>query len=301
MLVTEKMGELDFYLVDVFAEKRYSGNQLAVVNAEQTLSSKQMQEIANEMHFSETTFIFSKTENNYNFRVRIFTPSTEVPFAGHPTLGTAFIIKHLILHTESNRILLNLNLGQIPVTFENTGKNEEILWMEQISPVFGKIFGVAYLAELLGLEMKAFDLEYPIQQVSTGLPFIIVPLKTLGDVKRARVNQEKLNQLAKQGKAGILVFCPETYKKENNLNVRVFVDLFGISEDPATGSGNGCLAAYLLHNRYFNDTHVDIRVEQGYELNRPSLLFLKAGYNKKNAWVKVGGQVFLVGSGKLKK
>ncbi|MCW4053480.1 MAG: PhzF family phenazine biosynthesis protein [Candidatus Bathyarchaeota archaeon] len=293
------MSELPFFLVDVFAEKRYAGNQLAVVNSGAILSTEQMQEIANEMHFSETTFILSEQERNGGFDVRIFTPSIEVPFAGHPTLGTAYVIRRFIIRNHVSRVLLNLKLGQIPVTFEKAEKQQEMLWMEQSPPTFGKTFSVQQFAQVLQLSVDDFNSNYPIQEVSTGLPFIIVPLATLVAVKKAKIAMKNLLEIAKEVQAGILVFCPETYEKGNDLNVRVFVDLFGISEDPATGSGNGCLAGYLSHYNYFGTDKVNVRVEQGYEVRRRSLLLLKAESRAGKTRVRVGGKVILVARGKL--
>jgi trans-2,3-dihydro-3-hydroxyanthranilate isomerase len=293
------MSKLPFYLVDVFAEKKYAGNQLAVVDSGAALSSAQMQEIANEMHFSETSFILSHKQRKGGFDVRIFTPSAEVPFAGHPTLGTAHIIRHFVIKKTVDNVLLNLKVGQIPVSFEKTGARQETVWMEQLPPTFGKTFSVPQLAQVLGLSIGDFNSRYPIQEVSTGMPFIIVPLKTLDAVKRARIRIDSLLGLAKEAKAGILVFCPETYEKGNDLNVRVFVDLFGIPEDPATGSGNGCLAGYLSRYRYFGTDEVNARVEQGYEVRRRSLLLLKAEDRAGGIRVHVGGKVVLVAAGKL--
>jgi trans-2,3-dihydro-3-hydroxyanthranilate isomerase len=293
------MSGLTFYLVDVFAEQKYAGNQLAVVNSGAALSSVQMQEIANEMHFSETTFILSEQKRNGGFDVRIFTPSTEVPFAGHPTLGTAYVIKRFIIKKPVNTVLLNLKVGQIPVSFEKAGAHQEILWMEQVPPTFGKTFSVQQLAQVLKLDADDFDNRYPVQEVSTGLPFIIVPLKTLAAVKQARISEDHLLEMAKEVKAGILVFCAETYDKGNDLNVRVFANLFGVPEDPATGSANGCLAGYLLRHRYFGTDKVNVRVEQGYEVRRRSLLLLRAENKAGKPRVCVGGMVILVADGKL--
>ncbi len=290
---------MSFYLVDVFAEKKYAGNQLAVVNSGAALSTKQMQEIANEMHFSETAFILSQQKRNGGFDVRIFTPSAEVPFAGHPTLGTAYVIKRFIIKKPVSRVLLNLKVGQMPVSFEKAQKRQEMLWMEQVPPTFGKTFGVPQFAQVLQLRVNDFEKRYPIQEVSTGLPFIIVPLTTLAAVKQAKIDMKDLLELAEEVQAGILVFCPETYEKGKDLNVRVFVDLFGIPEDPATGSGNGCLAGYLSRYRYFGTDKVNAKVEQGYEVGRRSLLLLKAENSAGKTRVRVGGRVILVASGKL--
>jgi trans-2,3-dihydro-3-hydroxyanthranilate isomerase len=287
-----------FYIVDVFGQEKYSGNQLAVITNAENLTEMQMQKIANETHFSETTFITSNSQTDGSFKVRIFTPSTEVPFAGHPTLGTAYIIKHFV-EKDRQQILLDLKVGKIPVTFEKKKGKEETLWMQQKTPLFGKIFSAKLFEELLSLQIDDFDLSFPIQQVSTGLPFVIIPLKTLDAVKRARINQNALTQFIKETQAGILVFCLQTYQKENKLNVRVFVDVFGIPEDPATGSGNGCLAAYLVEHQYFGSSKIDISVEQGFEIHRPSILYLKAQKKLKDLEVSVGGKVILVARGEL--
>ena len=286
-----------FYIVDVFAEKKYSGNQLAVVTDAGRLSAPQMQKIANEMHFSETTFVLSSRMQKGGYDVRIFTPKQELPFAGHPTLGTAFVIKNFVAVRKAE-ILLNLKAGQIPVYFEET-KGHETGWMRQNLPVFGKKFEAARFAQLLGLDGSDFDTRFPIQEVSTGLLFIIVPLKTLSAVKRARVNQALQFELAKESMAGILIFCPEPYEKRSDLNVRVFVDAYGIPEDPATGSGNGCLAAYLSKYRYFGSSEVQVNVEQGCEIGRPSLLYLRAKRKDKTMLVEVGGKVVLIAKGEL--
>jgi trans-2,3-dihydro-3-hydroxyanthranilate isomerase len=291
------MDKHTFYMLDVFAEEKYAGNQLAVVLDAADLSSEQMQKIANETHFSETTFILSGAERNGGFDVRIFTPAREVPFAGHPTLGTAYVIKHFLAPSKT-KVALNLKVGQIPVTFQKTPSGE-ILWMRQATPTFGKTFQAEHFAELLGLKLSDFNGKFPIQVVSTGLPFIMVPLKTLDAVKRARVNQSVQEKLAEETQSGVLVFCPETYSEANDLHVRVFVDAFGIPEDPATGSGNGCLAAYLSRYKYFGDDEVDAKVEQGYEIQRPSLLHLHAEEANGEILVRVGGKVVLVAKGEL--
>jgi trans-2,3-dihydro-3-hydroxyanthranilate isomerase len=288
-----------FYLVDVFAEEKYAGNQLAVVADARELSSDQMQRIANEFHFSETSFILSNNTRNGGYDVRIFTPQAELPFAGHPTLGTAFVIRHRISAKKADSITLNLKLGQIPVTFEKDEKGDSIMWMHQIPPTFGRTLDSQTIAKVLNLRVRDIDERFPLQEVSTGVPFIIVPLKNLDAVKRARTDRAKQLELARNGSADILVFSPETYKKENDLNVRVFVDMLGIPEDPATGSGNGCLGGYLCRYRYFGNDKINIQVEQGYEIGRPSLLRLKAERQKDKIDVHVGGKATLVATGKL--
>ena len=285
-----------FYIVDVFAERKYAGNQLAVFRGAGELSSDEMQSIAREMNFSETTFILSDAPRDGGFDVRIFTPREEVPFAGHPTIGTAHIIHEMILLGKADTVMLNLPVGQIPVTFGQDGFS----WMKQILPVFGQQHDLATLAAVLGLEAVELDERFPIQEVSTGLPFFIVPLKNLAALQKAKVDQERYFDLIRDTVAkGILVFCPEAHEPRNNISVRVFVDYFGVPEDPATGSANGCLAGYLVQHRYFGGETIDIRSEQGYEIGRPSLLLLKAAQRGADIDIFVGGQSVLVAQGEL--
>jgi trans-2,3-dihydro-3-hydroxyanthranilate isomerase len=288
------MGRSNYFVLDVFAEEKYQGNQLAVFTDVENISENEMQKIAREMNFSETTFILDNKDNGNGFPVRIFTPMEEVDFAGHPTLGTAWIIRHEILKSQETLVNLDLKIGTIPVSFRENG----ILWMKQKEPKFGDIYGVKLLSEILKIKTSEIDDRFPIQVVSTGLPAIIVPVKNLNSMKQIRIHKEKyFNFLSKVEPKVILAFCPETYHPENQLNVRVFVDYFGIPEDPATGSGNGCLAGYLIKHRYFNTASYEITCEQGYEIQRPSKLYLKAAANINSIDVEVGGKVQLVASG----
>jgi trans-2,3-dihydro-3-hydroxyanthranilate isomerase len=295
-----KMERRNFYIVDVFAEEKYAGNQLAVIRDAKAIPDAQMQQIAKEMHFSETTFILSEKERSGGYDVRIFTPEHEVPFAGHPTLGTAYVIQQEIIKEPVQTVVLNLKVGQIPVTFNYKGKQADLLWMKQKNPTFGQIFDPRLISEVLSLDKGEMDEGFPIQEVSTGLPFIITALRTLNAVKQAKINKDKYYELIEDTQAkAILIFCPETYNKENNLNVRMFADYYGVPEDPATGSANGCLAGYLAKHRYFGKDRIDIRVEQGYEIGRPSLLFLKAEEKEDKIDVLVGGKVIMIAKGEL--
>jgi trans-2,3-dihydro-3-hydroxyanthranilate isomerase len=289
------LAKCKFYIVDVFAEKKYEGNQLAVFLAEDTFSDTEMQKIAKEMNFSETTFITSIKDLN----VRIFTPDVELPFAGHPTLGTAVVFQKEIIKSNIKTLLLNLKIGQIPVLFKYKSGEVEEIWMEQNIPAFGKFFDPELIANTLFLNEEDIDIRFPIQEVSTGLPHIIVPLKNLDALRRARIETEKFFDFVENTSAkSILIFCPEARKKGNHLSVRVFTEVPGF-EDPATGSGNGCLAAYLANHQYFGENSVDIRVEQGYEIGRPSLLLLKAEEIDGKVSVSVGGKAFIIASGEF--
>ena len=285
-----------FYIVDVFAERKYAGNQLAVFRGAGELSSDEMQSIAREMNFSETTFILADAPRDGGFDVRIFTPREEVPFAGHPTIGTAHIIHDMILQGKADTVVLNLPVGRIPVTFGQDGFS----WMTQIQPTFGQQHAPAIVAGVLSLDVAEIDERFPIQEVSTGLPFFIVQLKNLAALQEAKVQQERYFDLIRDTVAkGILVFCSEAHEPRNDISVRVFVDYFGVPEDPATGSANGCLAGYLVQHRYFGGETIDIRSEQGYEIGRPSLLLLKAAQRGADIDIFVGGQSVLVAQGAL--
>jgi len=289
------MPKCTFYIVDVFAEKKFEGNQLAVFLCENGITDSEMQKIAKEMNYSETTFITSIE----NYTVRIFTPEIELPFAGHPALGTAYVIQREIIKSNIKTLLLNLKIGQIPILFKYKSGEAEEIWMEQNVPAFGQFFDPELITNTLYLREEDIDIRFPIQEVSTGLPFIIVPLKTLDALKRARVEREKFFDLVENTNAkSILIFCPEARKKGNHLSVRVFTEVPGF-EDPATGSGNGCLASYLVHHQYFGKSSVDIRVEQGYEIGRPSLLLLRSEENEGQISVSVGGKAYIIAKGEL--
>lgn len=288
------MNRMPFYIADVFAEEKYSGNQLAVVRSAGHLSDAQMQKIALEMNYSETTFILSDEEGDGGYDVRIFTPKEEIPFAGHPTLGTAYVIRNEILDHPIERVTLNLKAGRIPVTFG------EVLWMQQLPPTFGRALEPGPLARVLSIAEDEVDTGYPVQEVSTGAPFVLVPLRDLTALKRCRVNSDAYHELVESaGAKSIFVFAPEPHEEGNDLSARMFADYFGIPEDPATGSAAGCLAGYLIEHGYFGSGSISVRVEQGYEIGRPSLLHLRAERRDDRISVSVGGRVRMAAKGEL--
>ena len=288
-----------FFITDVFGERRYSGNQLATFLNCRALSDREMQQIAREINFSETTFVLSDEQNDGGYDVRIFTPEAEIDFAGHPTLGTAYIIQQHIIQQPVEKVVLNLKVGQVPVEFSAEQATDEMLWMQQVAPTFGEVLDVGIIAQVLSLNEDDIDSRWPIEQVSTGLPHIIVPLKSLDALKRTNVMAEFYWKLVNQSWAKIiLVFCPEGYTEQHDLGVRVFPIWYGITEDPATGSGNGCLAAFLVKHRYFQSDSIDIVVGQGYEIGRPSFLSLRARQGDGHIGVIVGGRVLPIAEGR---
>lgn len=294
--------ELDLYIVDVFAETKYAGNQLAVIRGGADLPTETLQQIAQEMNYSETTFILSDQPQAEGYPVRIFTPAEELPFAGHPTLGTAFIIQQHLIGSPVEQLQLQLQIGSIPVRFTyGVNSSPGILWMQQNPPYFGPTFDPAQVTQALGLSSADHDDRFPIQVVSTGVPFILLPLRSLAALQRAQIDPALYRALIDNAEARwIYLFCPETHQPGNHLAARMFViDQKGIWEDPATGSANGCLAGYLCRHQYFGQETVDVRVEQGYEMGRPSLLLLRSEPQGEQISVSVGGRVIPVAIGKL--
>ena len=282
---------MKFYIVDCFAQQKYQGNQLAVFLPEEDLSSEEMQSIALEMHFSEVSFICSGKQENGGYRVRIFTPDTEVPFAGHPTLGTAYIIWKVLENCETDQVILNLDAGSIPVTIDG-----DVLTMSQNPPVYGETVDKGILAEILSVDAGLIRDDYPIQWVSTGLAAYIIPMVNAEAVKRCRVNHERFEHFfLEHDKCSLLMVSVES---KHELKVRVFMDDTGFLEDPATGSANGDLAGYLLkHDMLGMGKNLEYTVYQGAEARRPSVLKIRAEEKNGEYTILVGGSAYVVADG----
>lgn len=292
------MNKPTFFITDVFTAQQYGGNQLATFIDCESLSDQEMQRIAREINFSETTFITSRVPRDGGYDVRIFTPNAEIPFAGHPTLGTAHIIRNRLHLTDAAVVTLNLTIGKIPVTFSEPSDESTMLWMQQIAPTFGSELNVHALARVLDIEADDIDPHFPIEEVSTGFPTLIVPLKSLAVLKQVKINKSEYHALVHDAWAKlILVFSRDSYEPEQHLSVRVFGDYYDVPEDAATGSANGSLAAYLARHQLFGSSTVDVLVGQGYEMGRPSTLALRANCDQENIDVQVGGNVVDVAQG----
>jgi trans-2,3-dihydro-3-hydroxyanthranilate isomerase len=288
------MSRPDLHVVDVFAEERYTGNQLAVVESDGTVSNGEMQAFAAEIGFSETTYIESRTPP---YEVRIFTPEAEIPFAGHPTLGTAHVIREHVADGHPERVVLDLGVGEVSV--EVRDQDGEELWMTQ-QPSFGETLPPGRSADVLGLDAATVDNRWPVQVVSTGLPTIVVPLESRAALTAIDLDRDAYDEVTGHRDAkNVLAFCPDPRDAGNDIAVRVFAPFYGVPEDPATGSSNGCLAAYLARHAYLGSGTVDARVEQGYEMGRPSLVGLHATDRGDHVRVEVGGRVVPVARGEL--
>lgn len=268
-------------VVDVFAETQLAGNPLAVVDNAAELSAEQMQAIALEMNFSETTFITARSDGAAS--VRIFTPDSELPFAGHPTLGTAWV-----LAGDEGRIVLDLKLGRVPVEF-----SDGIGWMVPPEVNFNGALPASAGAELIGLNEGDLAPDLPVELLEVGPQFVLVPVRQLSCLKRAKLNEQVHAALLAQGVPARCVFVVslEPYETASDFAARMFFDSGGIREDPATGSANTAFAAYLRKHR----GHLGrVVVDQGVEMNRPSRLYLDVAET-----IVVGGRVQPVLVGEL--
>jgi trans-2,3-dihydro-3-hydroxyanthranilate isomerase len=286
---------------DVFSSRPLEGNSLAVFLDGRGLSDGEMQSIAKEMNLSETTFILPRdaaTERERGVRVRIFTVQEELPFAGHPTLGSAFALRGT---SGAERVTLDLNVGKVPLQFEEAVGKPVFGEMTQIDPTFGMQHEREAVARATGLSVEDFDSSLPIQTVSTGLPYTVTPLKSLDVIQNLRVNLGPATAyLERTGGRFFYFVSRETVDPEARLHARM---LFYNGEDPATGSAAGCTAAWMVaHGVAKSDERV--LIEQGIEMRRPSRIFVRASAlndrgNNRIVNVRVGGHAVEVMRGEV--
>jgi trans-2,3-dihydro-3-hydroxyanthranilate isomerase len=289
-----------FYLMDVFAEQRYSGNQLAVVAGEEVLPDETMQLLAAEMNFSETTFVTTVPEHDGGYRVRIFTPAREIAFAGHPILGTASVLRQLLALDPSAPIGLNLPVGQICVTFEISTSGREAAWFLAPTIALGPTCARDVMAAALGISPLDIESASPVQQLSAGSSAMVVPLCSLDALRRSRLDLAAYAGLAAKGHPPLVyLFCRETHHPANDICARFFFEAHGVREDPATGNGAAFLGAYLLEHRLMFNSDFSVRIEQGHEIGRPSLVMLRARIVDGRREVSVGGSVVATVRGEL--
>ncbi len=280
--------------VDVFTDRALAGNSLAVFLDGRGLTSEQMQDLAREMNLSETTFILpgeAASEKERGVRVRIFTVQEELPFAGHPTLGTAFVVRNRATPAAPAEVRLDLKMGTVPVRFTEEAGSGVFGEMTQRDPEFGAVHQVAEIAQLTNLTAEEFDDCGPIQTVSTGMPFTMVPVRSLAAIRRLRVDLERAGEyLARSGGKFFYFVCRETVERKARLHARM---IFYNGDDPATGSAAGCCAAWMVaHGVAASEEQV--LIEQGHEMHRPSSIFVRAtkrgrGQDNQIVNVRVGG------------
>ena len=288
-----------FHIVDVFAEQAYAGNQLAVVTGADDLSGEIMQRIAAETNYSETTFVSRAPEADGGWRVRLFTPARELAFAGHPILGTAWVIRRHLALGSADEIRLNLAVGQIPVNFERGDSDRETVWFRAPPAELGPVCERAAIAASLGIAAEDIDDATPVQMLTAGISVLIVPIRRLDALKRSRLDLAAHAPLSAQGFPSLVyLYCRETHDDRNDLCVRFFFEAHGVREDPATGNGAAFLGHYLLEHGAFGDKP-SLRIEQGHEVRRPSLVLLRAQWQDDTHAVSVGGYVVPVVKGEL--
>jgi len=277
---------------DVFSSNPLEGNSLAVLSDARGLSDAEMQAIAREMNLSETTFVFPRdpeTERERGIRVRIFTVQEELPFAGHPTLGTAFALRG---GNGAKQVTLELNVGKVPIHFEEQDGKPSFGEMTQIEPEFGMTHDRDAVARATGVRVDDFDASLPIQTVSTGLPFTVTPLKSLAAIQGLKIDLQNANTyLEKSGGKFFYFVCRETTVPEAKLHARM---IFYNGEDPATGSAAGCTAAWMVRHGVAEPDR-RVLIEQGVEMQRPSRIFVRASRrDNRIVNVRVGGNAIEV-------
>jgi trans-2,3-dihydro-3-hydroxyanthranilate isomerase len=295
------MRSFAYVQLDVFTQKALEGNQLAVFTDARGLSPADMQALARETRLAETTFIFPRdfaTERQKGVEVRIFTVAEELPFAGHPTLGTAFLLHGsgrrsqdggVRLRASEPVINLELKVGKVPVAFSRDAKGQLFGEMTQNDPVFGKVHKKEDIAHATGLKVADLDADLPAQTVSTGLPFVIVPVKSLATMHALAIQTKNLFDYLGTTDAKFMYFvCREVEHSGSKLHARM---IFYNGEDPATGSAGGDCAAWAVQHGVLKSDEQAV-IEQGIEMKRPSFIHVratKAGQTVKN--VRVGGYV----------
>jgi trans-2,3-dihydro-3-hydroxyanthranilate isomerase len=276
-----------FVQVDVFTSRPLEGNSLAVFPDGRGLTDDEMQKIAKEMNLSETTFVQprdAEVERERGVRVRIFTVEEELPFAGHPTLGTAFALRNSSIIKE---IVLDLKVGRVPVRFEDIAGQAAFGEMTQMEPEFGTRHDREAVAHASGLDHGDIDPSLPIQTVSTGVPFTIVPLRGLKNIRDLRVDlRSSAEYLDRSGGKFFYFVTRETVDPAARLHARM---IFYNGEDPATGSAAGCAAAWAVAHGVIEPDERAL-IEQGVEMKRPSRIFVRAARRDDRVVnVRVGG------------
>jgi len=293
-----ELRRFPFVQFDVFSSRPFEGNSLAVFPDGRGLSDLDMQALAREMNLSETTFVLPRDpaiERERGVRVRIFTVQEELPFAGHPTLGTAFALRG---STGAAEVVLDLNAGRVPVRFEDSPGQPVFGEMTQVDPKFGLIHDRETVVRATSLRDGDIDPSLPIQTISTGLPFTIVPLRGLDVIRRLQVDLVRAGEYLKQTGGGQFFYfvARETVDRAARLHARM---LFYGGEDPATGSAAGCATAWMVaHGVAQPDERV--LIEQGIEMLRPSRIFVRASrVDNRVVNVRVGGNVVEVLRGEV--
>lgn len=296
---------LKYHLLDVFTDRQFGGNPLAVfTQPPPDLSPSVMQRIAQELNLSETTFVLPPADPAHHCRLRIFTPAAELPMAGHPTVGAAYALAHLgrlgPLEAQTT-LVFEEGVGPIGVSIhaDQNGRPGEV-WMQQPIPQFGAIYhDRRAIAEMLSLAECDLRGDAPLQVLSSGLPFLYAPVATLAAMARIQLRQDRWRALLAGSDAqNVFITTTETVEADSTAHSRMFAPALGVGEDPATGSASGPLAAYLL--KYGLADTCDMIGEQGFEMGRPSFIRMRVERSGGEiCGVAIGGKCVIMGGGTL--
>lgn len=288
-----------YYICDVFTDTRFGGNPLAVLPEASGLSAETMQKIAREFNFSESTFVLP-AEQGHTRRVRIFTPTQEVPFAGHPNIGTAFTLAAIGEVGTNTSITFEEDAGLVPITIRQTA--DRPIWCELFAPQkvsIGNVVSAETIAAVLSLDPSDIaTANHPPQEASVGLPFMIVELRDREALARARINMDRLHALEASGIVPDIHLYTFGDGNDFDIHARMYAPLDNVPEDPATGSANCALVGMLTQINPANDGQFSWRIAQGFEMGRPSIL--SARTRKENGAVTgvwIGGSCVMVSEG----
>lgn len=295
------MRELNFIQADVFTDTPFGGNQLAVFLEGEGLDQKTMETLAREMNFSESTFVQKSGRSDCQFRVRICVPGKEIPFAGHPTVGTAAVLA--LRGAMADRGTLELGVGPVGVEVQKLGERRARAFMQQPRTAFGPAIRVeAEVAAALGLRREDLDVGFPMRVASAGLPSLLVPLRSREALGRIRVDNAAYSRVVRgAGTDCAYVYTLDSPDPGAHVQARMFAPDVGIAEDPATGSAAGPLAAHLAECGVPDaQPGRTLVIRQGVEMGRPSTLECSVnGLATANEGVRVGGGVEVVGEGRI--
>ena len=306
---------MDYLFYDVFTDRPLLGNQLAVFPDARGLTTEQMQAIAREINFSESTFILPAERPDTDTRMRIFTPGVEMPMAGHPTIGSTFALAHLgVIPARTRRFVFGLNVGPTPVDIEWDGERARFAWMTQATPTFSRVVrDREAVAAAHGLRAADLVENLPIQEISCGVPYLVVPLRDRDAVDRATGDSVAMLELPDLSRShpAILLFALDVVSgssrtaggrlKADTTYSRMFAAGLGVLEDPATGSAAGPLGCYLVeHGLVSPDEARQMTNAQGVKMGRASRIHMSiTGTPGAITDVKVGGQAVLVARGEF--
>jgi len=292
-----------FVTLDVFTDKRFAGNPLAVVLEPEGLETAAMQTIAREFNLSETVFVFPPEDKSQRARIRIFTPVSELPFAGHPTVGTAVLLGHLDGGTAARNFVLGLTIGPVPCRVTpGAGGGRAVFDLPRLPQDIGAPADDASIAAALGIDISDIGFDgFTAARWSAGAPYTIVPVRGLDAIKRCRIDPTHWDMTyGFDAHAAAYMVCRETAEPGHQFHTRMFAPKQGVAEDPATGSAAAAFAGYLAaHGGYGDGEHLE-HIEQGYEMGRPSLIELTLNIKAdKLAAASIGGSAVMVTEGTI--